>query len=162
MGTPYGTGWAEGTWPDLHPLYARIARSDPASYYRGFPMICTGMGNVLRYEVAGLPAFGRAQGDAFPGGTAAVGRHYAYAPGTKPYPPVENTPRGWMIWSPYLGSALALQGHVSFSLGNGKVAESRVPAASANRTEYQVHRALKAGGGQGNVRIIPPSVWLRK
>lgn len=162
LGTPYGTGWEEGTWPDLHPLYARITRSDPASYYRKYPVICSGFINVERYEIAGLGSVGKAQGDGWPGGTAAIGRHLAFAAGSKPYPPVANTPRGWLVFSPYLGPELALQGHVGIALGNGLVLEARVPFLSANRTEDQGCKALIAGGGKPYTRIIPPEIWLRK
>lgn len=162
IGAPYGTGWRAGTWPDLSPLYAKITRHDPPGWYRAREIICSGEINVLRYEVTELPSVGRAQGDGWPGGTAAIGRHLAFAPGSKPYPLVDNTPRGWLVWSPYLGEALALQGHVGVALGDGKVLEARVPNLSANRTEDQGHRALIAGGGRGYERIIPPSLWLRK
>lgn len=162
IGAPYGTGWEEGTWPDLSPLYARITESDPASYYRKYPVICTGAINVVRYEIKRLPALGRNHGDAFPGGTAALWRQYAHAPGSKPYPLVANTPRGWLVVSPYVGPALRLQGHVGIALGDGRLLEARVPVLTENRTEDQVHRALMAGGGRGNERIVPPSIWLRK
>lgn len=162
IGAPYGTGWKAGTWPDLSPLYANITRHDPPAYYREREIICSALGNVLRFEVCELPAFGRKQGDDWPGGTAAIGRHHAFAPGTKPYPLKANTPRGWGIWSPYLGPALQLQGHFAIALGDGKVLEARVPTLSDNRTEDEVHRALIAGGGKGNKRIIPPSIWMRR
>lgn len=162
VGAPYGTGWEEGTWPDLSPLYARIGKHDPPSYYRSRYIVCSGLINVLRYEIAGLPAVGRAQGDPYPGGTAAIGRTLAKMPGCKPYPPVENTPRGWLVFSPYLGSRLALQGHVGVALGDGRVLEARVPNASENRTEDQGSRALVAGGGKPYTTVIPPEIWLRK
>lgn len=161
IGAPYGTGWRAGTWPALSPLYAGITAHDPPSYYRDRECICSGEINVLRYEVAELPAVGKAQGDGWPGGTAAIGRHLAFGPGSKPYPSVENTPRGWLVWSPYLGEALPLQGHVGVALGDGRVLEARVPTLSANRTEDQGCKALVAGGGKPYTRIIPPSLWLR-
>ncbi len=162
LGAPYGTGWEEGTWPALSPLYARIGRHDGSEWYRQRELICAGLINVLRFEVAELPAVGRAQGDAWPGGTAAIGRHLAFARGSKPYPPVENTPRGWLVFSPYLGPALAMQGHVGVALGNGYVLEARVPTLSKNRTEDQGSRALVSGGGKPYTRIVSPSLWLRK
>lgn len=162
LGTPYGTGWRAGTWPALSPLYSRITKHDPPSWYRQRFCICSGLGNVLRFEIVDLPAFGRRQGDSFAGGMAAIGRHFSHAEGSAPYPPVKNTPRGWAITSPYLGTALALQGHFSISLGNGKVVESRVPSLSANRTENEGSVALIRGGGRPYTRIIPPRVWLRK
>ena len=162
VGAPYGTGWEEGTWPALSPLYAKIGSHDPPSYYRSRYIVCSGLINVLRYEIAGLPAIGRAQGDAYPGGTAAIGRTLAKMPGCKPYPPVANTPRGWLVFSPYLGSRLALQGHVGVALGDGRVLEARVPNASENRTENDGCRALVAGGGKPYTTIIPPEIWLRK
>lgn len=162
IGTPYGPGWRFGTWPELAPLYSRIQRHDKPEWYRERFCICTGFINVLRYEIADLPAVGRRQGDNFPGGTAAFGRHLAFAEGTRPYPLKENTPRGWLVFSPYLGPALALQGHVGIALGNGKVLEARVPNLSANRTEDEGHRAIINWGGRGYTRIIPPEVWLRK
>lgn len=161
VGTPYGTGWEEGTWPDLSPLYARIKQSDPSSYYRKYPVVCSGLINVVRYEVFGLPAVGRAQGDPYPGGTAAIGRTLARMAGSKPYPPVENTPRGWLVFSPYLGPQLALQGHVGIALGDGRVLEARVPTVSDDRTEDEGSRALVAGGGRPYTTIIPPSVWAK-
>lgn len=162
LGAPYGTGWAAGTWPALSPLYAGITRHDFPSWYRVRECVCSGWINVARFEVADLPSVGKRQGDAWPGGTAAIGRHLAFAEGSKPYPPVENTPRGWLVWSPYLGASLPLQGHVGIALGNGKVLECRVPAMSANRTENEGSNALVRGGGRPYTRIIPPSLWLRK
>ncbi len=162
LGAPYGMGWRAGTWPDLSPLYARITSHDPPSWYRVRECVCSGFINVLRFEVCDLPAVGRRQGDAFPGGTAAIGRHLAFAEGSRPYPPVENTPRGWLVWSPFLGDPLALQGHVGIALGNGLVLEARVPRLSANRTENEGSTALVRGGGRPYTRIIPPSLWLRK
>lgn len=162
IGTPYGTGWQAGTWPPLSPLYAHITRHDLPTWYRDRPMICSGLINVLRYEIAELPAVGARQGDGWPGGMAAIGRHFMYADGTRPYPPVENTPRGWLVVSPYLGSALALQGHVGIALGNGRVLEARIPALSANRTEAEGSNALVRWGGRPYTRIVPPSIWLRK
>ena len=72
----------------------------------------------------------------------------------------DNTPRGWLVYSPYIAPPLALQGHVGIALGDGRVLEARVPALSANRTENEVHVALRAGGAHGNTLIIPPSVWM--
>lgn len=63
LGAPYGTGWEEGTWPSLSPLYAKIGRHDDPAWYRAREIICAGLINVLRYEVAELPAVGRRQGD---------------------------------------------------------------------------------------------------
>lgn len=162
IGAPYGTGWAAGTWPALSPLYSKISRRDKASWYRERECICSGFINVLRFEVCGLPAVGRAQGDDWPGGTAAIGRHLAFAGGSREYPPIKNTPRGWLVWSPYLGSALPMQGHVGIALGNGKVLEARVPTLSANRTENEGSNALVRGGARPYTRIIPPELWMRK
>ena len=163
LGIPYGTGWREGTWPALSPLYANVTRHDKPEWYRkAGPMICTGLTNVLRFEIAELPAVGRGQGDGWPGGVAAYGRHLAFAEGSRPYPPVENTKRGWLLFSPYIGPELRLQGHVGIALGDGKVLEARVPALSSNRTENEGHRAIIAGGGRGYTRVIPPELWLRK
>lgn len=165
LGTPYGTGWKEGTWPDLSPLYAKITRHDLPAWYRERPMICSAFINVLRFEIAGLPSVGRKQGDAWPGGMAAIGRHLAFAEGSKPYPPVENTPRGWLVFSPYLGPSFSpfRQGHVGIALGNGMVLEARVPKLTRDRTENDGHIWLvRYGGGQGYQRVIPPSVWMVK
>jgi predicted chitinase len=164
-GAPYGTGWRAGTWPALSPLYSRIGSHDPPSWYRARNVICTGLINVLRYEICELPALGRSHGDAWPGGMAALGRCYAFKPGTREYPPVENTPRGWLVFSPYLGSPLALQGHVGIALGNGFVLEARVPTLSSNRTEHEGSVALTRLGGRPYTRIIPPggdNGWLRR
>lgn len=162
VGARYGTGWNAGTWPALSPLYARIGKHDSPAWYRERECICSGLVNVVRFEVAGLPAVGRKQGDDWPGGTAAIGRHLAFAEGSKPYPPVENTPRGWLVWSPYIGERLELQGHVGIALGNGKVLEARVPTLSANRTENDGSVALQRGGAKPYTRVIPPSVWMVK
>lgn len=165
IGAPYGTGWEEGTWPALSPLYSKIGRHDSPAWYREREIICSALINVLRFEVAGLPAVGRKQGDDWPGGTAAIGRHLAFADGSKPYPPVENTPRGWLVYSPYISASFNpfRQGHVGIALGNGYVLEARVPLLTKNRTENEGHRWLVTnGGGKGYQRIIPPSLWLRK
>ena len=162
LGTPYGTGWRAGTWPPLSPLYAHITKHDEPSWYRQRPCICSGFENVLRFEVVELPAIGARQGDGWPGGMAAIGRHLMFAPGSQPYPPVKNTPRGWTVNSPYLGAALAIQGHTGVALGNGLVLEARIPALSANRTESEGAKALVRWGGRPYTRIVPPSVWLRK
>jgi hypothetical protein len=162
LGAPYGTGWEAGTWPALSPLYANIGKHDDPAWYRVRECICSGLINVLRFEAAGLPSVGKRQGDPWPGGTAAFGRHLAFADGSRAYPPVENTPRGWLVWSPYLGPALHLQGHVGVALGNGLVLEARVPRLSANRTESEGSNAIQRGGGRPYTRIIPPSLWLRK
>ncbi len=162
LGTPYGSGWKDGTWPEGPSLYARCdPEKHTVEFAKGNPMICSAFINFLRAHVAGLPAVGRAQGDAFPGGTAAFYRTFGRMRGAKPYPPVENTPRGWLVYSPFLGPSLPMQGHVGIALGDGKVLEARVPTLSNNRTEDEGHRALIAGGGQGYTTIIPPSIWLR-
>ncbi len=162
LGTPYGGGWKDGTWPEGPSLYARCdPKVHTVSFAKSHEIICSAFVNFLRAHVAGLPAVGRAQGDGWPGGTAAFWRTFGRMKGSKPYPPVENTPRGWLVYSPYLGPSLAMQGHVGIALGNGKVLEARVPTLSNNRTENEGHRALIAGGGQGYTTIIPPSIWLR-
>jgi hypothetical protein len=92
-------------------------------------------------------------------------RHLAFAPGSRPYPTVENTQPGWLVWSPYLGALLRLQGHTGVALGDGRVSEARVPTLSKNRTEDEGRRALVAGGGKPYTRIIPPfgpHGWLVK
>ena len=160
IGTAYGPGWKAGTWPELSPLYSRITRHDEASWYKARPCVCSAFINVLRFEIAELPAIGRKQGDPFPGGTAAIHRVWGRMRGARPYPLHDNTPRGWLVYSPYIDSPLALQGHVGIALGDGRVLEARVPSLSANRTENEGHVALKAGGAQGYTLIIPPSIWM--
>ena len=162
IGAPYGNGWAAGTWPDGPSLYARCNPSvHTVAYIRGREIICSALVNVVRAHVKGLPAIGRAQGDPWPGGTAAIGRTFARMEGARPYPPVANTPRGWLVFAPYLGPSLSHQGHVGIALGNGRVLEARVPALSENRTEDQVHRLLIGSTGMGWTTIIPPDTWLR-
>lgn len=162
IGTPYGHGWREGTWPDGAPLYARCdPKAHTVEYLRSHELICSALINVIRAHVAGLPAVGRNQGDPYPGGTAAIGRTLVRMRGCRPYPPVENTPRGWLVFSPYLGAALPLQGHVGIALGNGRVLEARVPAVSENRTENEGSQHLVAFGGRPYATIIPPELWLK-
>lgn len=165
LGTPYGNGWAAGTWPDGPSLYARCdPKVHTVEFIRANAMICSAFVNVIRAHVAGLPAVGRNQGDAWPGGTAAIGRTFARMSGARPYPPVANTPRGWLVFSPYLGPEFVpfRQGHVGIALGDGKVLEARVPATSEDRTEDQGHQwLLTNGGGLGYTTIIPPEVWLK-
>ena len=165
LGAPYGDGWREGTWPALSSLYSRITEHDAPAWYDDRECVCGGWINILRFEVAGLPSVGWEQGDGWPGGTAAIGRHLAFAPGSRPYPTVENTPPGWLVWSPYLGALLRLQGHTGVATGDGRVSEARVPILSKNRTEDEGSRALVAGGGKPYTRIIPPfgpHGWLVK
>lgn len=160
-GTPYGNGWKEGTWPDGPSLYARCdPKVHTIEFIRANELICSALINVLRAYIAGLPAMGRAQGDTWPGGTAAVSRTLARMPGSRPYVPGENVPRGWMCHSPYLGPALKDQGHVGISLGNGYLLEARVPAASSDRRIIDVHSYLISTAGTGWTHVIPPEIWL--
>jgi hypothetical protein len=162
IGTPYGHGWEEGSWPALSPLYSHITRHDGPAWYRQRPCICAGLINIVRFEVADLPAVGAAHGDPFPGGTAAIGRNLAHADGTRRYDHVESTPRGWLCFAEYRGSSLAKQGHVGIALGNTRLLEARVPRLSDNRTEEEASDTMVAWGGEPFTRIIPPWVWLRK
>ena len=162
IGTPYGNGWAAGTWPDGPSLYARAdKRRDTPQFVRNHEMICSALINWLREMVVGLPACGRRQGDAFPGGTGAIGRHFAHARGTRDYLPVKDSPRGWLCFSPYLGPKLAKQGHVGIALGNGQLLEARLPTLSDNRSEIEASHTIARNGGKPFLRIIPPEVWLR-
>lgn len=162
IGTPYGNGWAPGTWPDGPSLYARAdKRIHTPQFVRNHEMICSALINWLREMVLDLPACGRSQGDAFPGGTGAIGRHFAHAQGTRDYPPVKDCPRGWLCFSPYLGSKLAKQGHVGIALGNGSLLEARLPTLSADRSEVEASHTIARKGGKPFLRIIPPEVWLR-
>ncbi len=156
VGARYGEGWEEGSWPALDPLYSRITRHDSAAWYRERECICSGFINVVRFEVANLPSLGWKDDDDWPGGTAALWRHYANKPGTREYPPVKDTPRGWLVVSPYMGPRLAFQGHVGIALGNGYVLEARVPTLSKNRTESEGDAAIRRGGARGYERIVPP------
>jgi len=163
QGAPYGAGWREGTWPALSPLYARITRHDKAAWYQNRECICSGFINVLRYEIADLPSVGWRQNDLWPGGTGAIGRHLAWAEGSRQYDHVEPTPRGWLVFAPYTGSDLVKQGHVGVALENGsRVLEARVPRLSDNRVEEEISDTMRAFGGEPFRRIIPPWVWLRK
>jgi N-acetylmuramoyl-L-alanine amidase len=161
-GAPYGNGWREGTWPDGPSLYARCnPRVHTVEYIRNHELICSALLNVLRAHIAGLPAIGRAQGDGWPGGTAAVGRTWARMRGVRPYNPRETPPRGWVVYSPYLGAPLALQGHAGISLGNGYLLEAQVPRASSDRRIVDVHNLLIRTAGVGFTHQIPPDIWLK-
>lgn len=163
IGARYGNGWREGTWPALSPLYAHIGSHDKPAWYRNRECICSGLINVLRYEIADLPAVGANQGDLWPGGTGAIGRYLAWAEGTRQYDHVKPTPRGWLVFAPYTGSDLAKQGHVGIALESGsRVLEARVPHLSDNRVEEEVSDVMVAFGGRPFTRIIPPWLWLRK
>ena len=162
-GARYGSGWRAGTWPALAPLYSRITRHDHPAWYQRRECICSGLINVLRFEIANLPAVGRRQDDPYPGGTAAIGRILAHEDGTRKYDHVKATPRGWMLFAPYTGEALAKQGHVSIARQiDAKMLEARVPRLSSNRVEEWVSDAMQDFGGEPFRRIIPPWVWLRK
>lgn len=162
QGARYGSGWREGTWPALSPLYARITRHEKPGWYQERECICSGFINVLRYEIAELPAVGREQDDLWPGGTGAFGRVLAWADGTRQYDHVESTPRGWLVFAPYTGSDLPKQGHVGIALGNSRLLEARVSKLSDNRIEEDASDTMVAFGGKPFTRIIPPWVWLRK
>lgn len=162
LGTQYGSGWAAGTWPDGPSLYARCNPNiHTVEFIRRNPMICSAFVNVVRAHVFGEPAIGRKQGDGWPGGTAAVGRTLARMAGSRPYIPGETPKRGDMLYSPYLGPALVKQGHVGWSLGNGKVLEARPPAASENRSVQEVHNILHRNAGVGWTHVVPFKVWSR-
>lgn len=162
-GAPYGPGWRAGTWPQLSPLYARITRHDPPAWYRERECICSGLINVLRYEIADLPSVGFRQDDPWPGGMGAIGRILAHEDGTRRYDHVKPTPRGWLVVAPYTGEALVKQGHVAIALERGsRLLEARVPRLSNNRVEEWVSDGMVMFGGEPFRRIVPPWVWLRK
>lgn len=161
IGTPYGNGWSPGSWPALSPLYAHITGHDGPAWYRNRPCICSGFINVVRFEINDVPSVGRRQGESFPGGTGAIGRWLAHEEGTRPYDHVASTPRGWLCFAEYLGSALARQGHVGIALGNSRLLEARVPRLSDSRFEEDVSDQMVAFGGSPFSRAIPPWVWMR-
>jgi hypothetical protein len=138
IGTPYGHDWREDTWPELSPLYSNITRHDGPAWYRQRPCICSGLINILRFEVADLPAVGSDQRDPRPGGTRAIGTNLAHTDGTRRYEHAESTPRGWLCFAEYRDTDLALQGHVRIALGNPRLLESRVPRLTDGRIEEDV------------------------
>lgn len=161
VGAPYGHGWEVGSWPTLSPLYSHITRHDHAKWYKRHECICSGLINVVRFEIADLPSVGYGH-DNFPGGTGAIGRHLAYEDGTHPYDHVKSTPRGWLIFAPYTGAELARQGHVAIALGNARMVEARVPHLTDDRIEETVSDQMVYYGGSPFRRVVPPWIWLRR
>lgn len=162
LGIAYGDGWKPGTWPAGPPLYSRCdPKEHTLRYIRNHEMICSALINILRAHMFDLPAIGRKQGDAYPGGTAAIGRRWARMKGARPYSPHREVPDFWVLYSPYQGEALKLQGHVGIKLPGNKVLEGRLPQSSANRGVNEVHRLMIDLCGTGWTTIIPPEIWTQ-
>lgn len=161
VGTPYGSGWKAGTWPEGPSLYSRFdKRTHTPEFVRRHAIICTGFTNFLRGQLD-LPAVGRRVGDPFPGGTAAYWRVLGRNKGTQPYVRGKVFPRGWLLGAPFEGDSLALQGHVAVSLGDGRIAQSwTVNGVDYTQTAEKCHQNLMADGGSGFSYAVPPGVWL--
>jgi hypothetical protein len=165
QGAPYPLREDFNPWPRLSPLYSRITRSDPARWYQDRLIICSGLINVLRFEIAGIPSVGWKQDDPWPGGMGAITRQWCDTDveGVRRYHHVEPTPRGWVCIAPFRGDPLHLQGHIGVALENGaRLLEARVPHLSDNRIEEQVSDKMQQAGGAPFTHIAAPWVWLRK
>jgi hypothetical protein len=163
LGIEYGHGWKPGTWPPGPPLYSRCnPKKHTLRYIRNHEMICTGLINVVRAHVLDLPAIGRAQDDPAPGGTAAIGRKWARMKGSRPFSPHHEVPDFWVLYSPFQGNDLKLQGHVGIKLPGNRVLEGRVPHSSANRHVNEVHQHMINICGTGWTVAISPEIWTRR
>lgn len=164
-GAPYPRTEDFTPWPALSPIYSHITGHDHAAWYQKRYVICSGLINVLRYEVANLPSVGWKQDDPYPGGMGAIGRQFGDTDidGVRRYDHHDPTPRGWLCVAPYWGDALTKQGHVALALEREvRLLEARLWEVTSNRHEEEVSDLMVRYGGAPFTWIVAPWVWLRK
>ena len=165
LGAHYPTNEDFRPWPALAPLYSRITRHDKPGWYQERGCICSGLINILRFEIADQPSVGWKQDDGWPGGMGAISRQFGDTDidGVRRYDHVEPTPRGWICIAPWRSNVLEKQGHVGIALENGaRLLEARIPRLSDNRVEEEVSDLMVRFGGEPFRWIAAPWVWLRK